>query len=148
MVRETRVPGENHSLTQVTGNFLTCPSCISLMVCHLLKYLNEAMMNNRYKVVGPVGIKNSFSNISLYFKYFNFISINDLCSKSSENYHIAGVNGIKERWFGKIFEGRLLPWWLCGLRGCHWLQAVSHSCPGLNPIRGKWENCQWLGVRT
>ena len=30
---------------------------------------------------------------------------------------------------------------------CHWLLAVSHNCPGLNPIRGMWESCQWLGDR-
>ena len=40
-----------------------------------------------------------------------------------------------------------LPWWLCGLRHCHWLLAVLHHYLCSNPVRGMWESCHWLGVR-
>ena len=40
-----------------------------------------------------------------------------------------------------------LPWWLCGLRYCEWLLAVSNHWLGSNRTRGMWGSCQWLGVR-
>ena len=57
---------------------------------------------------------------------------------------------VSTHWFmlaSFVLSIRGLPWWPCGVKHYHRLQAVSHCCPGSNPTRGMWESCQWLGVR-
>ena len=47
-----------------------------------------------------------------------------------------------------LLPWRGLPWWLCGLRHCHWLHPLAHHCLAFESWLGHmWESCQWLRVR-